>query len=46
MKRLLAAAVSAVLFGQQPPPPWFRAATDLVEIDVVVRDKAGKFVGI
>jgi hypothetical protein len=31
---------------QQPaqPPPTFRAATDIVEVDVVVQDKSGRFV--
>ncbi|HEY2907357.1 MAG TPA: VWA domain-containing protein [Vicinamibacterales bacterium] len=43
MKRLVATALTALLFGQQPPPV-FRSTTDLVEIDVVVRDKSGKFV--
>jgi VWFA-related protein len=43
MKRLVATAFAALLFGQQPPAV-FRSTTDLVEIDVVVRDKSGKFV--
>src|SRR4051812_39696042 len=37
-------------WAQQPPPTRqppsvFRAATDLVEVDVVVHDKSGRFVG-
>jgi VWFA-related protein len=44
MKRLLASAVSALLLGQPAQPPDFRAVTDVVEIDVVVHDKSGKFV--
>ena len=28
----------------QPPAPSFRAGTDLVEVDVIVRDKSGHFV--
>ena len=43
MKRLVTTALTALLFGQ-PPPPVFRSTTDIVEIDVVVRDKTGKFV--
>jgi VWFA-related protein len=43
MNRLVATALTALLFGQQPPPV-FRSTTDLVEIDVVVRDKGGKLV--
>jgi VWFA-related protein len=48
MKRLLALAPMLlgrmVLAQQQPAPPVFRAGTELVEIDVVVRDTAGRFV--
>src|SRR5262249_29833127 len=39
-----ALAVSAAPRAQQPPPPVFRAGTDLVEVDVVVHDRSGKFV--
>ncbi|HVB37182.1 MAG TPA: hypothetical protein VND92_01545, partial [Vicinamibacterales bacterium] len=33
--------------AQAPPaaPPTFRTATQLVQVDVVVRDKKGNFVG-
>jgi VWFA-related protein len=41
---LVVSAVSGAPRAQQPPPPTFRAGTDLVEVDVVVHDKSGKFV--
>src|SRR5437763_362402 len=45
MNRLFAAAFAAMLLAeQQTPPPVFRAGTDLVEIDVVVRARAGRCV--
>jgi VWFA-related protein len=45
----VAAAVTVPLLAQspQPPspaPPAFRADTDLVEVDVIARDKSGEFV--
>ncbi|MBP1636701.1 MAG: VWFA-related Acidobacterial domain protein, partial [Acidobacteria bacterium] len=46
----LAVVACAVLAAQQAPPagqqppPVFRAATTLVEVDAIVRDKAGRFV--
>ena len=44
---LIAAAIAIPLGArQQPsqPPPAFRAATDIVEVDVVVQDRKGLFV--
>jgi VWFA-related protein len=32
------------MLAQAPPPPAFRAGTDLVEVDVIARDKNGLFV--
>src|ERR1700730_10861991 len=43
----LGAALIAPLLAQQPPaqtPPVFRGGTDVVEVDVVVHDKTGRFV--
>jgi hypothetical protein len=42
----LALASSSVvpLIAQAPQPPVFRAGTDLVEVDVIARDKNGLFV--
>lgn len=40
----LVTLISAALIARQQPPPVFRAGTDLVEVDVVVRDGDGKFV--
>ena len=40
----LTASMAGVAFGQQPPPPVFTAGADLVEVDVVVQDRDGKFV--
>jgi hypothetical protein len=47
---ILALAASAPLLAQAPPqpapqPPVFRAGTDLVEVEVITRDKSGIFVG-
>src|SRR5581483_7581155 len=44
--RTIVLAVMVAAGVQQPPPPTltFRAATDLVEVDVVVHDKNGAFV--
>src|SRR5262245_59517029 len=49
--RTVNAALALALFvvpatARQPPaqPPTFRAATDLVEVDVVVQDRSGRFV--
>lgn len=41
---ILVASVSAAAQTPQQPPPVFRAGADLVEVDVVVRDKSGHFV--
>jgi VWFA-related protein len=46
---ILALAASAPLLAQAPPPPAaqppaFRAGTDLVEVEVIARDKKGLFV--
>jgi VWFA-related protein len=46
---ILALAASAPLLAQAPPqpaaqPPVFRAGTDLVEVEVITRDKSGIFV--
>ena len=46
---ILALAASAPLLAQAPPqpgpqPPVFRAGTDLVEVEVITRDKGGIFV--
>src|SRR6185503_15835491 len=42
----LAVAAIAPMAAQQtaPPPPVFRSASELVEVDVVVHDKDGRFV--
>jgi len=44
---ILAASLSLPLAASQPPtqPPTFRSTTDIVEVDVVVQDKTGQFVG-
>ena len=46
MRRLTAALLflTSVALDAQQQPPVFRAATDLVEVDVIVRDRDGKFV--
>ncbi len=45
MKGIVFAVMAAFLAAQdQPPPPTFRATTDVVEVDVSVRDKTGTFV--
>src|ERR1700704_2528528 len=46
---ILALAASAPLLAQAPPqpvsqPPVFRVGTDLVEVEVITRDKGGIFV--
>jgi VWFA-related protein len=40
----LAASSAVPLIAQAPQPPVFRAGTDLVEVDVIARDKNGLFV--
>jgi VWFA-related protein len=53
MRRLLPAAPAALLLAaaapfaqtaQQPPRPTFRAATQIVSVDVIVRDRSGAIV--
>jgi VWFA-related protein len=46
MRRLTATLLllTSVALDAQQQPPVFRAATDLVEVDVIVRDRDGKFV--
>jgi VWFA-related protein len=41
---ILIVACAGALSAQQQPPPVFRGGTDLVEVDVIVRDKTGAFV--
>ena len=45
---LALSTLAAIAAGQQPPaqqtPPIFRAATTVVEVDVIVKDGAGRFV--
>ena len=43
-KGILLALTIAALAAQDQPPPTFRAITDVVEVDVSVRDKTGAFV--
>ena len=40
----IVAAGALAVAAQQPPPPVFRSEASLVEVDVVVRDKSGRFV--
>ncbi len=44
---LAVAALSATTLAQtpQPPPPAFRSTTEMVEVDVIARDRSGGFVG-
>jgi VWFA-related protein len=44
---IFAAMSSVTMTAQQPSaqPPTFRAAADIVEVDVVVQEKSGRFVG-
>ena len=41
---LFAVPLTARQQSAQPPPPTFRAAADIVEVDVVVQDKSGRFI--